>query len=112
MFNLFLGGGEGSIDHFNFFLFNKYIHENGDYRKKIQAETEVVPSSSLVEVAVEVKVGVEVGVEVRVGVGGPGLGFGALGVKLKANILLNKLSRVGVGWLAGAIGNKTISASN
>ena len=44
-----------------------------------QAEAEVVPSSSLVEVEVEVgfEVGAEVGVEVRVGVGGPGLGLGA-----------------------------------
>ena len=34
-----------------------------------QAEAEVVPSSSLVEVWVEVEVGVEVGVEVEVEVG-------------------------------------------
>ena len=40
-----------------------------------QAEAEVVPSSSLVEVGVEV--GAKVGVEDRVGVGGPGLGLEA-----------------------------------
>ena len=37
-------------------------------QKKKQAEAEVVPSSSLVEVWVEVEVGVEVGFEVEVGV--------------------------------------------
>ena len=48
-----------------------------------QAEAEVVPSSSLVEIEVEVDVGVEVGfeigaeVEVRVGVGWPGSRLGA-----------------------------------
>ena len=55
-----------------------------------QAEAEVVPSSSLIEieveddvgvevgVEVEVEVGVEVGVEVRVGIGEPGVGVGSL----------------------------------
>ena len=40
-----------------------------DIFKREQAEAEVVPSSSLVEIEVEVDVGVEVGVEVEVGVG-------------------------------------------
>ena len=39
--------------------------------KPRQAEAEVVPSSSLVEVEVEVEVGVEVRVEVEVGVEAP-----------------------------------------
>ena len=37
-------------------------------KMKKQAEAEVVPSSSLIEVVVEVEVGVDVGVEVEVGV--------------------------------------------
>ena len=53
-----------------------------------QAEAEVVPSSSLVEIEVEVDLGVEVevgvevwvevGVEVRVGIGGARVGVGSL----------------------------------
>ena len=40
--------------------------------------TEVVPSSSLVEIEVEVEVKVEVGVEVEVGIGGAGVGVWSL----------------------------------
>ena len=61
-------------------------------RKGKQAEAEVVPSSSLVEVGVEVavKVGVKVGVEVEVE--GSGLG-------------LNLLFRSG-GWVVGGLESK------
>ena len=47
------------------------------HKKDKQAEAEVVPSSSLVEVEVEVKVGVkvEVGFEVGVDVGEVGVGL-------------------------------------
>ena len=80
---------KGSFHGRKFFGFP---HLPNDF-SNIQAEAEVVPSSSLVEidvgvdvgdevevgVGVEVEVGVEVGdevgVEVRVGVGGPGLGL-------------------------------------
>ena len=63
---------------------------------KKQAEAEVVPSSSQVEVEVEVEVGVEVEVEVKVGVevgvevGGDGVRFG--------------LTTLPSGWFGGWVG--------
>ena len=48
-----------------------------------QAEAELVPSSSLVEVEVAVEVGVEVGIEVEVGVRvGVGIGVVRVGLEL------------------------------
>ena len=58
--------------------------------RRRQADAEVVPSSSLVEVEVGAEVGVDVGVEVGVGVGvevvvGVGVEVGEVGVGLSQN---------------------------
>ena len=84
-------------------LCNK-IKEDGSYFNREQAEAEVVPSSSLVEVEVEVGVevwvGVEVGVWVEVGVG-VGVEVGAWAwVKMQFSFLIFSGGWLG-GWVVG-----------
>ena len=55
-------------------IFHQYLKLSENIPK--QAETEVVPSSSLVEVEVWVEIRVEVGGEVEAGAGGIGVGLG------------------------------------